>query len=425
MAKFFSQPFAASGDKATIPEGAQPSGSVSYATGFGPDYSLPSSDPAKKDVPRPESNQLYFDLTENIGFLQRNGVPEYVTAAQNGGSPLPYSIGAIVRWRASPGDPYRTYVSRVDSNVDLPSVAASWTPFVYRFALNSDTTSTGIPVDPAYVTARLSGVTVTVPDASETVKGIIEIATNAEAITLTDTVRAIVPSSLSAVESNRGWVTPAATTAVVGKSRFATFPEVAAFALDNVGITPATLGPVVAPATTSGGFGRVRLATPAEATAQALGDGVACAPNSLTGYARTGTNVSFTLVQSSGGFDVTSDERVKHKLRFNPYGLNEVMRLSTCVGQYRPDYNSDGRDYVFLIASNVATVVPEAVREALETYHGEPVQTVNYDMMVPVLVRALQQEHAQRMAGQKFARVLSFGALALSVITATAYFLGG
>lgn len=423
MAKFFIQPFASSGDKASIPEPAQPSGSVSYTTGWGPDYSLIDTDPNSKDVPRQETNQLYFDITENIGFLQRNGVPEFVTAAQNGGAPLPYEIGALVRWKAGPGDPYRTYVSNVDSNSDDPSVSASWSPFVFRTALDADTTSTDRIATPAYVTARLAGVTVSVPDASTTVKGIIEIATNAEAIALTDTVRAIVPSALGAVETSRGWVTPQATTAVVGKTRYATGAEALAGTVTDAAVTPSALAAGV-PAATTSVAGRSRYATLAETNAQAVSN-AAVTPSGLTGYARLGTNVSFTLAQSSSGFDVTSDERVKHNLRANPYGLSEVLKLSTCVGQYRPDYNPDGRNYVFLIASNVADVIPEAVRESLETYQGEPVNTVNYDMLVPVLVRALQQEHAQRMAGQKFARVLSFGAFALSVITATAYFFGG
>lgn len=424
MAKFFIQPFASSGDKASIPEPAQPSGSVSYTTGWGPDYSLIDTDPNSKDVPRQETNQLYFDITENIGFLQRNGVPEFVTAAQNGGSPLPYEIGAIVRWKAGPGDPYRTYVSNVDSNADDPSVTASWSPFVFRTALDADTTSTDRIATPAYVTARLAGVTVTVPDWSTTVKGIGELATNAETIALSDATRAVTPAGLGATEASRGWVTPDATDTVKGKVELATGAETAAFASATLVVTPAGLGFAIPTATTAA-IGRVRLTTPAEATAQVLGTGYAVPPNALTGYARLNQNVSFTLVQSSGGFDVTSDERVKHNLLANPYGLNEVLRLSTCVGQYRPDYNPDGRNYVFLIASNVANVIPEAVRESLETYQGEPISTVNYDMLVPVLVRALQQEYAQRMVGQKVARVLSFGAFALSVITATAYFFGG
>lgn len=423
MPKFFIQPFAASGDKATIPEPSQPSGSVSYFTGWGPDYSLIDTDPDSKDVPRQETNQLMYDITQNIGFMQRNGVPEFVTSADNGGVPLPYEIGALVRWKANPGDPYRTYVSKVDSNVDTPATAASWTLFDYRFAINTDTVSVGIPVDPAYVTARLAGVTVTVPDASTTVKGIIEIATNAEAIALTDTVRAIVPSALGAVESSRGWVTPQATTAVVGKTRYATGAEALAGTVTDAAVTPSALAAGV-PAATTAVAGRTRYATLAETNAQAVSN-AAVVPSGLTGYARTGTNVSFTLVQSSGGFEVTSDERVKHNLRANPYGLKDLMGIRTHLGNYYPEYIQEYRSHVFLIAQNLEQIIPEAVRESEQLYRGEPLKTVNFNELIPVIIQALQQEHTQRVAAQKTVRVLSFGALALSVITATAYFFGG
>jgi hypothetical protein len=424
MPRFYTQPFATAGDKTAIPDAIQPSGAVSYNQGFGFDYSRDqATDPLAKDVPREETNQLYFDVTDNLRFWQTQGAPAFVTSAENGGSPLAYSIGAVVRWRASPGDPYRTYVSRIDSNTTDPSNATNWQLFNYQFAINTDTVSTGVPVDPAYVTARLAGVTVTVPDASTTVKGIVELATNAETIALSDAVRAVTPAGLGAAETSRGWVTPQATTAVVGKTRYATGAEALAGAVTDAAVTPSALAAGV-PAATTSVAGRSRYATPTETTNQSA-VAAAVTPDALTGYARLNQSVSFSNVSSSGGFDVTSSERVKTDLRGNPYGLNEVLRISTCVGRYRKDYNNDPREQVFLIAENLANIVPLAVRDGLANYNGEPIPTVNYDMMVPVLVRALQQEHAQRRAGQKFVRVLAFGSFALSVITACAYFFGG
>lgn len=75
MAKKFAVPFAQSGDKAAIPTGVQPDGSVSFAQGFGPDYELDKSvDPVNaKDVPRDQTNQLYFDITDAIGEIQAKG----------------------------------------------------------------------------------------------------------------------------------------------------------------------------------------------------------------------------------------------------------------------------------------------------------------------------------------------------------------
>lgn len=418
MPKFFLQSFATAGDKTAIPEPVQVSGAVSYNQGFGFDYEREQGvDPLAKDVPRQESNQLYFDITDNLGFWQRNGAPVWVTSADNGGTPLEYGAGAIVRYRANPGAPYLTYVSRAAANTTVPTTAASWTLFNYQFALNADTTSVNIPVDPAYVTARLAGVSITVPAASETVAGISEYATNAETITGTILNRTVTVTGLAATAANFEWATPAASTTVAGRMRAATLGETIAFALANVAVSPATLGPIVAPATTSGGFGRVRLASAGEASAQALGDGVAVSPNALTGYARLNTNVSFTLVQSSGGFDVTSSRHVKQDLRANPYGLDAVLKIETAVGRYRPDYVDDPHAHVFLIAEQLASVVPLAVRDGGAKYHGAPVPTVNYDMLVPVLVKALQQEHGQRVKATRWLRI---GIIAVGALSAFA-----
>jgi hypothetical protein len=75
MAKKFEIPFAFSGDKTAVPVGVQPDGSVSYTNGFGPDYELDKLvDPVNaKDVPRDQTNQLFFDTTDAIGELQEKG----------------------------------------------------------------------------------------------------------------------------------------------------------------------------------------------------------------------------------------------------------------------------------------------------------------------------------------------------------------
>lgn len=120
--KFFLFPFATAGDKAAIPDATQPSGSVSYEEGFGPDYELdPGVDPAAKDVPRDETNQLYFEITTALREYQTFGVPDYILAAQNGGLPFEYAKNARVKWTDG-----NVYISKVDNNTDDPTVAASW-----------------------------------------------------------------------------------------------------------------------------------------------------------------------------------------------------------------------------------------------------------------------------------------------------------
>jgi hypothetical protein len=122
MLKFFKFPFATLGDKTAIPDASQPSGSVSYTDGFTVDYELdPGVDPAAKDVPRDESNQLYFDITNAIKEYQEFGVPDYITSALNGGVAFSYSKYARVKWTDG-----AVYESRINANTDDPSVAASW-----------------------------------------------------------------------------------------------------------------------------------------------------------------------------------------------------------------------------------------------------------------------------------------------------------
>lgn len=183
--KFFITPFAATGDRASPPDPQQPDGSVSYSVGFGPDYEAdPASSPNAKPVPRAETNGLFYDLSAAVSALQREGVPEFITPADNGGAAFPYSRGAVVRWSASGEPPFATYVSRVDNNVAAPSVAASWAPLIFEGATAADAiagTSSTLIVTPAALKAAMDAASITVPDASTSVKGIQRNATNAEA----------------------------------------------------------------------------------------------------------------------------------------------------------------------------------------------------------------------------------------------------
>ena len=101
-AKKFIIPFAATGDKTAVPNTLQPDGTVSYAQGFGPDYELDKTlDPVNaKDVPRDQTNQLYFDLTDAVGEQQLYGVALW------GSDRAPYPLNARAYhndklWRSS------------------------------------------------------------------------------------------------------------------------------------------------------------------------------------------------------------------------------------------------------------------------------------------------------------------------------------
>jgi hypothetical protein len=167
---YFLNPFALSGDKATIPEATQPDGTVSYEEGFGQDYQLEQGvDPDAKDIPRDKFNQLAFQITEAIRQIQGYSAPSYITSAANGGSPFSYARGVIVMWTDN-----KLYQSQVAANTTDPSNTTNWKEVTGTFS---------------------------VPDASTTVKGIIEIATPAEAIAGTDTDRAVTSQGLAAFKN--------------------------------------------------------------------------------------------------------------------------------------------------------------------------------------------------------------------------------
>lgn len=149
MAKFFIFPFGEDGDKATIPDDTQPSGSVSYQEGFGADYQKELGvDPDAKPIPRDQSNQLYYDITNAIRQYQTLGVPDFITEADFGGDPFPYDIYAIVRYNNGIHG-FQTFESRKTNNTDLPSVAASWR----IISGDSDGVPVGAYIDYAGVTA--------------------------------------------------------------------------------------------------------------------------------------------------------------------------------------------------------------------------------------------------------------------------------
>ena len=112
-AKKFIIPFAATGDKTAVPNTLQPDGTVSYAQGFGPDYELDKTlDPINaKDVPRDQTNQLYFDLTDAVGEQQLYGVALW------GSDRAPYPLNA----RAYHND--KLWRSNVINNSGEPGVS--------------------------------------------------------------------------------------------------------------------------------------------------------------------------------------------------------------------------------------------------------------------------------------------------------------
>ena len=102
-------------------------------------------------------------------------------------------------------------------------------------------------------------------------------------------------------------------------------------------------------------------------------------------------------LQATGGFRNTSSRRVKDITGPNPYGLREVLQLETVVGSYKKEFcGADGARRVFLVAENVAEHIdgPARPMEGIE-FEGETVLGLDYQQLVPVLVRAIQELTAE------------------------------
>lgn len=112
--KLFMIPFGASGDRAAIPDTVAPSGAVSWPQGFGPDYERdPATDPMAKRVPRDETNEYLYQITNAIKFLQLYGAPEWYPD-DGTGTPVSYPVSARVRYAGS------AWVSLVAANTSTP-----------------------------------------------------------------------------------------------------------------------------------------------------------------------------------------------------------------------------------------------------------------------------------------------------------------
>jgi len=95
--------------------------------------------------------------------------------------------------------------------------------------------------------------------------------------------------------------------------------------------------------------------------------------------------------RAAGGFDFGSSLTLKDVHGPMPYGLEELDQLDTVIGRYKPAYNEDGRDRLFLIAEQLLALMPEAVDAEGVTIGEEKAPSIKIDQLLPVFVRAIQQ----------------------------------
>lgn len=116
MTDYIKIPFAAGGTQTVIPDVTPPDGSVSFTDGFGADYEKSlTTDPSALPIDRAQFNYLMNIICDAIRYLQQNGFPAWITSADNGGTPYPYAVNAIVRYTDN-----NLYASLVATNTATP-----------------------------------------------------------------------------------------------------------------------------------------------------------------------------------------------------------------------------------------------------------------------------------------------------------------
>ncbi|WP_275379131.1 hypothetical protein [Xenorhabdus bovienii] len=115
MTKIFKIPFAAQGDRVSIPNEVQPDGAVSYIQGYGYDYERDqNTDPAAKDIEREKMNGIFYDITAAVGEMQTFGAAKWSLEAQ------PYPLRALVYHNQ------KLYQSRIENNKEDPEAGKGW-----------------------------------------------------------------------------------------------------------------------------------------------------------------------------------------------------------------------------------------------------------------------------------------------------------
>jgi len=124
--KYFINVFAQGGFRTAVPDQAVPAGTVSYENGWTEPYSLPyPSDPTALPVSRPSWNQVMYDATLSLQQYQQFGTPNFITTADNEGSPFLYSKDAFALYDDG-ANGVRLFQSLENSNNTLPTDKSKW-----------------------------------------------------------------------------------------------------------------------------------------------------------------------------------------------------------------------------------------------------------------------------------------------------------
>jgi hypothetical protein len=94
-----------------------------------------------------------------------------------------------------------------------------------------------------------------------------------------------------------------------------------------------------------------------------------------------------------------SDARLKKDIKDSRYGLEHLLRLRPVTYQWK---NGNGRTQLGLIAQEVQNVVPEVVSgDAAATGDASNTLAINHDGLLPILIRAIQEQQTIIQAQQE------------------------
>ena len=238
-----------------------------------------------------------------------------------------YTAGAQRAWN---GTVYVAIEDVSDTSVDEPQTSSSWIaagPVVT--VANDGTDLAGVTENlnfaGAGVTAAGTGTTktITIPGAvaaTETVQGVVELATSAETAALTDTTRAVVPGHL-----------PAATTSQLGLIEVATATEAttgtdSARAITAAGVTAVVGNQVSDAERTAGTATTVRRFSPADIRAMVLA-------HEQEGLTQNETDARVTALVESWALQANSSEDVPDSKI--PAGITRDTELATAIANFR------------------------------------------------------------------------------------------
>jgi len=91
----------------------------------------------------------------------------------------------------------------------------------------------------------------------------------------------------------------------------------------------------------------------------------------------------------AGAYGSTSDGRLKKDVGDLSYGLGQLLELRPVAFRWKRD---DGRIHLGLIAQDVEKIVPDVVSRTPDPL-GAEVMTINYTELVPILIKAVQQQN--------------------------------